>query len=148
MPGTWFGRIGHRLLHRDTFAMMLAPAIADLQFELAARDERRRGRPRDYWAVTRALAGALWFDTGRDLRALRADVDLIALLTLLQTSYYTFMLVLLSGLGTWRISTLHLDASLVARATSYVAGVTAACLLTSSMCFWPPRRASEPGAEE
>src|SRR5437870_6510412 len=52
--------------------------------------------------LLRALGGALWFDVSGDLLALKSDVEMIALLTLLQTIYYTFMLVLLSGFGAAR----------------------------------------------
>lgn len=147
MPGTWLGRIGRRLLHRDTFDMMLVPAIADLQFELSTR-QQPRGRAADYWAVLCAFCGALCFDVWRDLSALRSDADMIALLTLLQASYYTFMLVLLSGLGTGQVSALTVDDAFMARATSYVGAITAACLITSSICFWPSRRASASDTED
>ena len=147
MPGTWLGRIGYRLLHRDTFEMMLVPAIADLQFEVSMR-EQPRGCPADYWALMRALCGAFCFDVWRDLSALKSDADMIALLTLLQASYYTFMLVLLSGLGAGQVSALKVDEPFVARATSYIAVVTAACLVTSSMCFWPSRHAPASDAED
>jgi len=137
MPGSWIVRVGLKVLHRDTFEMILSPAIADLQFETTARSA---ARPGDYCAVFRALCGALWFDMSSDLLALKGDANMIALLTLLQTSYYTFMLVLLSGLGTGTLAAIEIDNDLVARALSYVAGVSVACLLTSSVCFWPPRR--------
>ena len=143
-PGNWVARVGLRLLHRDTFEMMLSPAIADLQFETIARSA---ARPGDYCAVFRALLGALWFDLSSDLLALKSDAETIALLTLLQTSYYTFM-VLLSGLGTGTLAAFEMDSELVTRALSYVAGVTVACLLTSSACFWPPRRTCQTRAED
>jgi hypothetical protein len=145
MPGTWMARVGQRLLHGDTFEMMLSPAIADFQFETAIRSA---ARPGDYCAVFRALLGALWFDVSGDLLALKSDVDLIALLTLLQTSYYTFMLVLLSGLGTGTLALLEMDSGFVTRALAYVAGVSVACLLTSSACFWPPRRTCQSETED
>lgn len=145
MPGSWMARVGLRLLHRDTFEMMLSPAIADFQFETTTRSA---ARPADYCAVFRALLGAVWFDMSSDLLALKSDVDMIALLTLLQTSYYTFMLVLLSGLGTGTLAAIEMDSGLVTRALSYVAGVSVACLLTSSACFWPPRRTYQSQIED
>jgi hypothetical protein len=140
MTGSWIAHIGRRLLHRETFTMMLSPAIADLQFEAAARGI---AGPCEYGGILRALTGALWFDLSGDLVALRGDVDMIALLTLLQTIYYTFMLVLLSGFGTARPSSIDMDAAMVTRALSYVAGVGIACFATSFACFWPPRRTSD-----
>jgi hypothetical protein len=136
MTGSWLWSVGLRLLHGDTLELMLAPAVADLQFETGARQPRLC----DYWHVVRALAGALWFDFCSDFTSLRRDVDLIALLTALQASYYTFMLVLLSGFGTGRLSAMDFDTTLIVRAASYLSCVTAACLLTSSACFWPARR--------
>ena len=59
MPAGWIARVGRRLLHRDTFEMVLSPAIADFQFETATRSV---ARPGDYHAIFRALFGALWFD--------------------------------------------------------------------------------------
>jgi hypothetical protein len=137
MTGRWIARIGVRLLHRETFAMMLSPAIADLQFETAAHGA---ARPCDYCGALRALAGALWFDVSGDLIALKSDLDMIALLTFLQTTYYTFMLVLLSGFGTGRLVSVVADSAMVTRALSYVGGVGIACLVTSFACFWPARR--------
>ena len=145
MPGSWMARVGLRLLHRDTFDMMLSPAIADFQFETATRSA---AQPADYCAVFRAMLGALWFDVSGDLLALKGDADMIALLTLLQTSYYTFMLVLLSGLGTGTLAALEMDGGLVTRAVSYVAALSAACLLTSSACYWPPRRTCQSQPED
>jgi hypothetical protein len=145
MPGTLIARIGQRLLHGDTFEMMLSPAIADLQFEATTL---AFARPGEYCAVLRALLGALWFDVSSDLLALKSDVEMIALLTFLQTSYYTFMLVLLSGLGTGTLAALEVDGALVTRALSYVAGVSIACLMTSSACFWPPRRTCHTKTED
>lgn len=145
MAGNWMVRIGRRLLHADTFEMMLSPAIADFQFETTTRSA---AGPGDYCAVFRALLGALWFDISGDLLALKNDADMIALLTVLQTSYYTFMLVLLSGLGTGTLAAIDIDSGLLSRALSYVAALSVACLLTSSACFWPPRRTCRPQREE
>ena len=145
MPEGWMARIGQRLLHGDTFDMMLSPALADFQFETTIRSA---ARPGDYCAVLRALLGALWFDVSSDLVALKSDADMIALLTLLQTSYYAFMLVLFSGLGTERVSMLDLGDGLVARTVSYALVISAVCLLTSSVCCWPPRRTCQSQTED
>ena len=145
MAGGWIARIGVRLLHHETFTMMLSPAIADLQFEDAARGG---ARARDYCGVLRALAGALWFDVSSDVAGLKNDLDMIALLTFLQTTYYTFMLVLLSGFGTGKLSSLVLDPAAVTRALSYAGGVGIACLVTSFACFWPARRANDVPIED
>ena len=137
MPGRWFWSIGRQLLHHDTFAMMFEPAVADFQFEVR---RNAAARPCDYVAVAYALVAALCVDTWEDLFALAGDADMIALLTIVQTSYYAFMLVLLSGLGTGKLSNMTLDVALAMRVVSYFGAVFAACLVTSCTCFWPSRR--------
>ena len=144
MPGTWLALIGQRLLHADTFALMLSPAIADVQFEASA-DVRAA---RHYCGVVSALAGALWFDICADLRALGDDLSMIGVLTAVQASYYGFMLVLLSGLGTGSVSRLDLESGLITRAACYLAAIGIACVVASSACFWPPRRTADAGSGE
>jgi hypothetical protein len=143
MIGTWIARIGFRLLHRETFTMMLAPAIADLQFETAARGA---ARPCDYCGIVRALIGAFWFDISADARTLADDLPTIGVMTAIQASYYGFMLVLLSGLGTGKISALDLD-TVATRAFYYLLAVSIASVVTSSACFWPARRTYDASAE-
>jgi len=140
MPGTWLARIGGRLLHADTFALMLSPAIADLQFETSSPGF---ARPNHYCAVLRAFAGALWFDIAADLLTLSSDLPTIVVLTAVQASYYAFMLVLLSGFGAGRLSTLNVDGDLITRAIFYVLAIGIACIFISSVCFWPPRRTAD-----
>lgn len=140
MRGTWLARIGGRLLHADTFALMLSPAIADVQFEAPARGFVRPGH---YCALLRAFAGALWFDLSADLLTLSDDLAAIGVLTAVQAGYYGFMLVLLSGLGTERLSTLDTAGGFITRALSYLLVIAIACVLTSSACFWPARRTAD-----
>ena len=144
MPGRWLARIGHRVLHTDTFALMLSPAIADFQFEAPAGINRAC----HYFAVLRALLGALRFDICGDLASLTEDIGAISVLTAIQASYYAFMLVLFSGFGTERLATLDFSDGFVTRAVSYVLVICAVCLLTSSACFWPPRRTCQPQLED
>jgi hypothetical protein len=136
MPGSWLARIGHRMLHTDTFTLMLSPAIADFQFEAPAGISRAC----HYFAILRAFFGALRFDICGDLVRLTEDIGAISVLTAIQASYYAFMLVLFSGLGTERVATLDLNDGLVTRTVSWVVVICAVCLVTSSACFWPPRR--------
>jgi len=144
MPGRWLARIGHRMLHTDTFALMLSPAIADFQFEAPTGI----GRAYHYFAILRALFGALRFDICGDLVRLTEDIGAISVLTTIQASYYAFMLVLFSGLGTERVATLDFGDGLVTRTVSYMLVICAVCLLTSSACFWPPRRTCQPQIED
>jgi hypothetical protein len=136
MPGTWIARLGERLLHGDTFTLMLSPAIADLQFEAPSGGV---ARPSHYAAVLHAFAGALWCDLSADLLSLTGDLPTIGVLTAIQASYYGFMLVLLSGLGTGRLLELDFN-TIAARGMCYALAIGVASVLTSSACFWPPRR--------
>ena len=142
MPGTWLSWIGQRTLHAESFVLMLSPAIADLQFEAAAS---RVATPLRYYPALRAFAGALWFDICGDLLSMRDDLSMIGVLTAIQGSYYTFMLVLLSGFGAGRPLQMQLDDGVAVRGMGYVAAITVASILTSSACFWPARRTG--GAE-
>jgi hypothetical protein len=136
MPGRWFARAGRWMLHADTFALVLSPAIADVQFEAS----NGVAHWRHHYALLRAFAGALWFDISRDLLTLSGDLAAIGVLSAIQSSYYAFMLVLFSGLGTERLSTLDLDRAFVVRLSYCVFGICVVCVVISSACFWPPRR--------
>jgi hypothetical protein len=140
MPGTWLSWLGCRALHAESFALMLSPAIADLQFETAASPFAKL---RHYCAVLHTFASALWFDMCGDLFAMRNDLSMIGVLTAIQSSYYTFMLVLLSGFGTSRVSQMQFDETITVRGIGYFAGIAVASILTSSACFWPPRRTAD-----
>src|SRR5262249_37161056 len=140
MAGAWISWIGERLLHADTFALILSPAIADLQFEGPTLHALR---PRHHCGVLRAVFGALCFDIIGDVVALGSDASMIAGLAFLQTSYYSFMLVLLSGLGTGKIRALDVRSPAVTHAIYYVIAIAAACVVTTSVCFWPTRRARQ-----
>jgi hypothetical protein len=58
------------------------------------------------------------------------------------------MLVLFSGLGTERVSRLDFGDGLVARTASCTLVISAVCLLTSSVCFRPPRRTCQLQTED
>jgi hypothetical protein len=138
MPGTWVARVGQRLLHGETFALVLSPAIADLQFEAP---QRAAIRPRHYVAVLKAFAAALCCDVTADVISLREDVGTVATLTTVQASYYIFMLVLLSGFGSGTISAGQSGQMAAAHGVSLVA-IVIACLVQTLACFWPSRRPS------
>ena len=63
MPGTWLAQIARRYLHGETFALVVSPAIADMQFESPAGCLLR---VRHYLAIWKALAGALSCDVVAD----------------------------------------------------------------------------------
>ncbi|HLG57362.1 MAG TPA: hypothetical protein VI485_18615 [Vicinamibacterales bacterium] len=65
MTGSWIAAIAQRLLRDDTFARVLEPAVADLQFE-APRQTRLR-RLASYAAVLLVLVRAVFHDLRGDL---------------------------------------------------------------------------------
>ena len=139
MPGEWLAQIARRYLHGDTFALIVSPAIADMQFECPAGYLLRA---RHYVAIWRAMAGGLSCDLVADVRSLRDDLSTLATLVLLQASYYVFLLLLLSGFGTGTVSSRYPDEAAAMRTIGYVAGIVLFCLIPTAVCFWPPRRAN------
>jgi hypothetical protein len=139
MAGTWLAQIAQRYLHGETFALVVSPAIADMQFESPAGYVLRA---RHYVAIWKALAGALSCDVVTDLQSLRDDLPTLATLTLVQVSYYVFLLLLLSGFGTERLSWQHADPAAALHAAGYVAVIALLCLIPTAACFWPPRRSN------
>jgi hypothetical protein len=109
-----------RFLSDRTFRLIVAPALADLQFE------RGTGAPRrvaNRLAVLRALAGGL----GDDLA--RGSGSFVGLM-LLPASYYIFLLLICFDFFSISISTSFLAVALLILALSF-APVMA--------CFWPAR---------
>jgi hypothetical protein len=137
MPGAWLAQLGRRYLHSETFALVVSPAIADMQFESPAGYVLRA---RHYVAIGKAFAGALFCDAVADVQSLRDDLPTLATLTLLQVSYYVFFLLLLSGFGTGALSWHHPDEATAMHAVGYVFGVALLCLIPTAACFWPSRR--------
>ena len=139
MPGTWLAQIARRYLHGETFVLVVSPAIADMQFESPAGYALRA---RHYLAVWKALAGALGTDVVADVHSLRDDLPILATLTLMQVSYYVFLLILLSGFGTGRLSSHLADQAAAMHAAGYVIVIALLCLIPTATCFWPSRRSN------
>lgn len=139
MPGNWLAQLGHRCLHGETFALVVSPAIADMQFESPAGCVPRA---RHYFAIWKAFVGALCCDALDDAHALRDDIPTLAMLTMLQVSYYAFFLLLLSGCGTGRLWSDHPE-EIALRVASYVGGIALLCVIPTTACFWPSRRAHQ-----
>jgi hypothetical protein len=101
MTGSWFASLASRLLHDDIEALIVVPAIADLQFEAGGSLWRRAC---GYAGVWRALGGALLFQAVSGVQALRADdARLVALrddafmvggILLVQVVYYSGLAIL------------------------------------------------------
>ena len=126
MPSVWFSTAARRILHDDTFDLVVAPAIADLEFE--APTVRGAGTVRAYAAVWVALGGALCIDVERDLRVLVANGSTLFGLALLQGCYYTAMLTLL------------LDSLSTSASVAVVVGLFGVSTVSTAALFWPSRR--------
>ena len=141
MPGAWLEALGRRLLHQDTFELVLSPAIADLQFE--SPDAGLVGVTRCYAGVAAAILGALLQDVGSDLHGLLDDGPVLGGLILLQTGYYSCILLLLTtGMSAEEVASRLSDgqAPFVLAVLLCLVAVSAALTL---LCFWPERRVRE-----
>ena len=145
MPGTWLARVGARWLHRETFALVVSPAIADLQFEAPAGFAHR---VRHYLAVWKAFTAALCVDAAGDVHSLCDEIPTMVSLMLMQTSYYTFMLILLTGFGSGRFSAAAARAHGVTVTVTLLcaAMIGIVCLIPTITCFWTSRRETDAGA--
>ena len=108
-----------RFLAQRTFDLIVAPALADLEFEEAAG---RRSRIAMRAAVVRAIIGGWREDLVR-------GSDAFLRLTLLSVSYYMFPVAVSAGIfKTW--SSFFIAATIV----------LALSLIPVMVCFWPARR--------
>lgn len=97
MRGQWMAAVSRRLFSPESFALLVEPAIADLQIE----DSRRlAGRMDAYRTVWIGMAAACDDGVCRRARAFVRDNELVTLtgLVLLHTAHSTWMVVLLLGL--------------------------------------------------
>jgi hypothetical protein len=112
---------GERFLSDRTFQLVVAPAVADLEFEHGAGTLRRA---ENRLAVLRAVAGALRIDLARDCGS-------IVVLTLVPACYYIFMMVICFDVLSISISTHFLVAAALILALSFG---------PMMVCFWPERQ--------
>jgi hypothetical protein len=107
-----------RFLAQRTFDLMVAPALADAEFEASTR---RRGTVSSHLPVLRAVIGGVVHDA-------RGGAPVFAKLALLSMAYFMFPIVFSgSYFESWE---------------SYVAAVLIMFLLSLSpviVCFWPER---------
>ena len=132
MRGDRLAKFGCRVLQTQTFELIAAPAIADLQFEAAAGGFWRMCR--SYGGAWRALLAAIAHDS---LEALPT----FAALVLLQACYYVALLTFIGGFT----GVFDLRVALPA----YLAGLTSLQLFTVvsiiaflsivpvAACYWP-----------
>jgi hypothetical protein len=112
-----------RFLATRTFELIVAPALADLEFE---SELGRRSRFACRCAVLRAVAGGLRADLARDSGTLIK-------LTLLSACYYTMPLVMgFEYFTTW------------SEVFTALALVLVLSMVPVLVCFWPERRTARP----
>jgi hypothetical protein len=114
-----------RFLSDRTFELVVAPALADLEFESDAGPRRRAENQR---AVLRAVAGGLRDDLAR------AAGGFVSLM-LLPAAYYIFLMVILFDFFSIEIA----GAFFVVAAL--ILGLSVAPV---AVCFWPERPAVRP----
>ena len=113
-----------RFVSQRTFELVVAPALADLEFEEA---QGRRGRLEDRIAVLRAFGGAVCHDAWR-------GSDGFLKLMLLSACYYVFPVVVSVRLfQTWSEFAVAMLVVLVLSLTPVM------------VCFWPSRHPVRPG---
>lgn len=97
MTGDWVAQVARRFVHSNTFALVVSPAIADLQFE--EDTQSTRARLAGYLAVWVAVAGGVWQDLVYDRRrpVWADDVSVVMTLAFLVASYHLSMLTLVLG---------------------------------------------------
>ncbi len=132
MTGDRLTRLLRGVLHEDTFALFVAPAIADLQHAPS---------PAAYAAVWTSFIGAICDDVSSDVTLLVNDIGLMLGLVAMQACYYGGMLLLL-------VADLRVDEALRRLVNGgglqvivMVAGVLVASAIPTLFCVWPPRRA-------
>jgi hypothetical protein len=108
-----------RFLSDRSFQLVVAPALADLQFD---EDAGRRSRAANRIAVLKAVAGGLRLDVRRDSGTLLK-------LALLSACYYMFPLVL--GVRFFKTWSEFLVAFML---------VLGMAMVPVLVCFWPERR--------
>lgn len=112
-----------RFLSDRTFQLVVAPALADLEFEPG---EEALVRAANRFAVIRAVAGALAGEVRRECASFLA-------LTLLPACYYVALLAVCFGAFTTWSGFFALVALIVAMSAAPV-----------MVCFWPSRRPISP----
>jgi hypothetical protein len=120
------GAFAERFLSDRTFQLIVAPALADLQFEQSLG---RRRRAAHRVAVLKALAGGIRDDV-------RQNAGSFVVLMLLPACYHILLLVICFGVFSITIS------------TDFVVVATVILILSFGpvmVCFWPERQTAPPG---
>ena len=122
--------VSTRFLTERSFDLIVAPALADFEFDLAA-GERSRAAARA--AVLTAVIGAAWEDVVRG-----GDLALFAGLVLIPVCYYSFFFILGLPKGMPMAS---------GPLTALFIAVVALSLAPVLVCYWPDRQPRKPTPE-
>ena len=116
---TWIVALCDRFLAQRTFELIVAPAVADCEFEAAAG---RRSRIANRAALVRAAAGGFLHDVQR-------GSDVFFRVVLLSVSYFMFPVAMsVTAFKTWSAF------------LAFAAIVLLLSLAPVIICFWPERR--------
>jgi hypothetical protein len=117
--------LSERWLRERTFELVVAPAIADLQFDEAAAGTRRA---RNATAVVSAFVWGMYEDLTSDVGSLVTFVGL----TLIPACYYTALILICAPVGEYPLGTLN--GRIVVGAAILVLSLGPALA-----CYWPER---------
>ena len=126
--------VSDRFLREQTFELMVAPAIADLQYDAATADGRRHAR--NCAAVLAALAWGLYEEVTSDA----ASALIFALLVAIPACYYTALVIACTPGDPQMAATT--DQRLAIGALIAVLSLGPAIV-----CYWPERRRRTTPAE-
>ena len=121
----WATRVSTRFLSDRAFELIVAPAIADYEYE--ERSVRPIDAARARLAVIRALAGAAWTDLKSD-----SSTGTLFTLTLIPASYFTFMFALCAPRSVRVFSSTE-------AAIAFVIAVFLLSPIPVIACCWPER---------
>jgi hypothetical protein len=125
--------LSDRWLSERTFDLVVAPAIADLQFDDDASGVRRA---RNAAAVVAAFAWGVYEELASDPGGLVT----FALIALLPACYYTMLVAVCAPIrGSARAYPLSSEGVLLAIGLT----IFALSLAPALVCYWPPRRTSK-----
>jgi hypothetical protein len=121
-----------RVLRERTFALVVAPAIADLQYEAARAGLRARAA--NTLAVLRALLGGVCHDATN-----AADLATFAIITLIPAAYYTLLILVCAPRS-------EIFSTITAQVTVGTV-VLVLSLAPAVACYWPEPRRRHPDAD-
>lgn len=153
MIGDRLTGIARRLLRDDSFALIAAPAIADLQYEAPMATRLRLAG--HAVAVTVTIARVACTDVAADLGLVPGAQEgawppaaTFWRLLAICSAYYGFLLWFLVGLSTSSVSLLRFFATADLASTVAVTGVVAAASLVTAVSLCLPERRRTPASDD